>query len=97
MRQLEVERIIGNGDTVVGQGLLGALARRVAEARRKHPVFAEGRYHALGVIGAEYDELEKAVESEPPERMRDEALDVAVTALRFWLGEHEVAHGAADV
>ena len=31
-----------------------------------------------------------AVEHETPERIRDEALDVAVTALRLWLGEHKV-------
>ena len=42
---------------------------------------------ALGVIGAEYEELVRAVERETPERVRDEALDVAVTALRLWAGE----------
>ena len=36
-------------------------------------------------------ELVHAVEHESPERIRDEALDVAVTALRLWLGEHEEA------
>ena len=51
---------------------------------------AEGKYHALGVIGEEYRELVYAVEHETPERIRDEALDVAVTALRLWLGEHKV-------
>ena len=50
-------------------------------------MFAEGKYHALGVIGAEYEELVRAVERETPERVRDEALDVAVTALRLWAGE----------
>ncbi|MFR1532848.1 MAG: hypothetical protein ACLSTO_03775 [Bilophila wadsworthia] len=68
--------------------------RRLCGGCRKHagstPVFAEGKYHALGVIGAEYHELEKAVEYESAERMADEALDVAVTALRLWCGEHEV-------
>ena len=76
---------------LVGAGgkttLMYALARRMAEARKKHPVFAEGKYHALGVIGAEYEELVRAVERETPERVRDEALDVAVTALRLWAGE----------
>ena len=61
----------------------------MAEARQKHPVFAEGKYHALDVIGAEYEELTRSVERETPERMKDEALDVAVTALRMWAGEHE--------
>lgn len=97
VNQLEAEVILGKGGAQAGRDLVAALAKRMGEARRKHPVFAEGRYHALGVIGAEYHELEKAVDYESPERMRDEALDVAVTALRFWLGEHEVGHGAADV
>lgn len=70
--------------------VLAALMRRLSEARGKHPVFAEGKYHALGVIGEEYRELVYAVEHETPERIRDEALDVAVTALRLWLGEHKV-------
>lgn len=69
--------------------VLAALMRRLSEARGKHPVFAEGKYHALGVIGAEYEELTRSVERETPERMKDEALDVAVTALRMWAGEHE--------
>ena len=34
-------------------------------------------------------ELVSAGEKEAPERRRDEALDVAVTALRMWTGEHE--------
>ena len=76
--------------TILGEKALAALMQRLSEARGKHPVFAEGKYHALGVIGAEYHELEKAVEYESAERMADEALDVAVTALRFWCGEHEV-------
>lgn len=69
---------------------LGVLMQRLSEARGKHPVFAEGKYHALGVIGEEYRELVHAVEHETPERICDEALDVAVTALRLWLGEHKV-------
>lgn len=75
---MEAELILGNGSVQAG---------RMAEARKKHPVFAEGKYHALGVIGAEYEELVRAVERETPERVRDEALDVAVTALRLWAGE----------
>lgn len=74
--------------TILGEQALVALMQRLSEARGKHPVFAEGKYHALGVVGAEYHELEHAAEYETPERIRDEALDVAVMALRLWLGEH---------
>ena len=87
---MEAAVLLGNGGQRDGMAIIAALARRMAEARKKHPVFAEGKYHALGVIGAEYHELEKAVEYESAERMADEALDVAVTALRLWCGEHEV-------
>ena len=76
--------------TILGEQALAALMQRLSEARGKHPVFAEGKYHALGVIGEEYRELVYAVEHETPERIRDEALDVAVAALRLWLGEHKV-------
>lgn len=91
VEMLEAELILGNGSLKSGRVLTAALAKRMGEAREKHPVFAEGRYHALGVIGEEYRELVHAVEHESPERIRDEALDVAVTALRLWLGEHEEA------
>lgn len=91
VEMLEAELILGKGSVKSGRVLTAALAKRMGEARGKHPVFAEGRYHALGVIGEEYRELVHAVEHETPERIRDEALDVAVTALRLWLGEHEEA------
>ena len=91
VEMLEAELILGNGSVRSGRGLTAALAKRMGEAREKHPVFAEGKYHALGVIGEEYRELVHAVEHESPERIRDEALDVAVMALRLWMGEHEEA------
>jgi hypothetical protein len=43
--------------TILGEQALAALMQRLSEARGKHPVFAEGKYHALGVIGEEYREL----------------------------------------
>ena len=85
----DCDRATHHGYGVCEQAL-AALMQRLSEARGKHPVFAEGKYHALGVIGEEYRELVYAVEHETPERIRDEALDVAVTALRLWLGEHKV-------
>ena len=84
---MEAAVLLGNGGQRGGAVMIAALARRMEEARKKHPVFAEGKSHALGVIGAEYEELVRAVERETPERVRDEALDVAVTALRLWAGE----------
>ena len=69
--------------------LFGTIAGRVEEARLKHPVFAEGAYHALGVIESEFHELEYAVEHESEERQKDEALDVIATCIRFLCDEHK--------
>lgn len=85
-------KLIGGGNVQRGMMTIRALALGMKLARKKHPTFAEGEYHALGVIGAEYRELEQAVERESPERQAAEALDVAITALRFVQEEHR--HGA---
>lgn len=80
----------GNGDIGRGQQNLFMLARRLEEARQKHPRFALGSYQALEVIGEEYKELVKAAALESSDRQRDEALDVACTAMRFVNGEHKI-------
>lgn len=83
---------IGDGDIIGGFALVNAIAERLKHARRKHawPADADGKFQALGVIHAEYLELEQAVEhGEGREREKDEALDVITTAARFWMGEHE--------
>lgn len=85
--------VFGNGDELKGFALLHSLTMRLIHARNKHPLFAEGAAQALGVIGAEYEELVHAVEHETPERQIDEALDVAVTAIRMVNGEHKTALG----
>ena len=90
MTYMKICQILGNGDFRRGRNLLEALAGRMQHARKKHPRFAEGKFQALGVIHAEYRELEHAVTSgEGKDRERDEALDTATTALRFFIGEHE--------
>ena len=53
------------------------------------PEQGDGNCEATGIVGEAYHELVVAVEKETPERRREEALDVAVTALRMWAGEHE--------
>ena len=74
-----------------GRGLTAALAKRMGEAREKHPVFAEGEYHALGVIGEEYRELVHAAEHESSERIRDEASTWRGDGPAAVDGEHEEA------
>ena len=104
VNQLEMELIIGNGSAAAGHRLIEDIARRVSEARRKHPdryqyyTRAEmGKYHALGVIGEEYQEVVQAVEKETPDRVYQELLDLITTSIRAANGEHEVGHGPADV
>ncbi len=65
------------------------LARRLEEAREKHPGFAENAEEAVEVIGEEWAELSQAVDQESQDRQHDEALDVAATAIRFTIGEHK--------
>ena len=82
-------RGLGNNDEDAASGILTAICARIEHARKKHPVFAEGKYHALDVIESEFHELEYAIEHESDERQRDEALDVIATCIRFLCREHE--------
>lgn len=81
-----MRKAFGNGNERKGRAIMQAIALRLEEAREKHQVYAEGQYQALGVIHAEFKELEKAVEHETESRQMDEALDVIASAVRF-LGE----------
>lgn len=80
--------VFGNGDVGRGQQNLFMLARRLEEARAKHPRFAGDRFEAVRVISCEFHELCYAVTHESPDRQLDEALDVATTAMRFVNREH---------
>lgn len=80
----------GNGDLGRGQQNLFMLARRLEEARKKHPRWGEGTLPALHIICEEYVELVCACECESPDRQLDEALDVACTAMRFVNREHTI-------
>ena len=63
------------------------LAARLDHARREHPVFATHNREAAHVIDCELNELLHAIHSEWPDRIIDEALDVAATAMRMVMGE----------
>lgn len=83
-------QILGNGDFKSGRDFILKLAERTEYARKKHRIFAEGKYQALGVVHDEYKELEKAIlENEGEDRERDEVLDLEVTSLRFYNREYE--------
>lgn len=54
----------------------------------KHPVFAEGKYEALGKVQSEIAEFLKAVERGTDEEAVAEAKDAVVTLQRFIMGHH---------
>ena len=61
----------------------------LGRARALHPEYARNCYEAGEVIHDEMEELMQAIGCESRKRQQEEALDVAVTALRFVIGEHE--------
>lgn len=79
---------IGNGDIRQGQQNLFMLARRLEEARQKHPAWGAGALQALEIIGEEYNELGRAVAYETPDRQLDKALDLLCGTMRLVNGEH---------
>lgn len=66
---------------------LDDIEERLRYARRVHPHHADDLLGSLAAIREEVDELEQAIRHETPERVRDEALDVAVTVIRLLEGE----------
>lgn len=73
------------------------LERQLSYSRGKHPWRCDGKedgqevhskHSALRAAKMELEELEFAVAHEGKERQAEEALHLAVTALRFALGDH---------
>lgn len=63
------------------------LAATMVRARVKHPNGPEG----MRSLASEVGEVATAELRETPERVREELLDVAVVALRWWNGETKVS------
>ncbi len=75
---------IGNGSFDRGVGVLCMLSERLRYARSKHNWRGENTKYAAEAVWGEAGELHKAViDKEGPTRELDEALDTAVTAIRF--------------
>jgi len=88
--EVQQMRILGNGNSGDGYTLLYTILDALRRARRLHPVFAEGKYQALGRISAEVGELVQAVEkNEGTAREKEETIDSIVVLIRNWLGEWE--------
>lgn len=81
--------VIGNGDAYHGLAIFQAIVMRLLEARAKHPRWEDAAEYGLKVVGDEFVELAKAVYGESERRQMDEALDVIVTAIRFYGKEWE--------
>ena len=76
MSEIEQMRVLGNGHSHDGYMLLYKIIKALKRARRLHSVFAEGKYQALGRVGAEFGELVRAVEKdEGKSREREEIID----------------------
>jgi len=75
-------RILAACGAAEARNWTGAIDRRLRHARASHP---EGASFA-----ALLDEVDEAMaEEDESERQRDELIDVAVVAIRMWLGERE--------
>lgn len=60
------------------------LNKAIRYAKKKHPEFPADPSEGFGIMCEEVLELCRAInEKEPNDRILDEALDVAVTAIRF--------------
>lgn len=86
----KVFEIIGNGNRENGIKIINAIAKRLKEARFKHPVYAESKLMALFVINSEWNEFKYAVRNENQSRQKDEGLDVIATMIRFFNREHTI-------
>ena len=86
---VELFTSVGDGAADAGMAVLAALARATKLARKKHPEFAATVQQARFAVWTECNELWEAVQKdEGGERIRAEAMDVVVTALRLWMGEY---------
>lgn len=74
------------------EDILERVRRGLVRAKRLHPRFAEGKFHALGYLGEEYSEVVRALtKNEGEQRMQEELVDLIVVAWRMLRGDHEAA------
>lgn len=81
---IEIDNELYAAVRLLGEDVVKELARGVARARMLHPVFAESAPAGAAVVYAEACELVGSVyDGEPVARQRAEAVDTAVTAIRY--------------
>ena len=92
LSELEQMRILGNGKSGAGYTLIHTIIKALWRARKLHPVFAEGKYQALGRINAEVGELARAIDkNEGTLREKQETIDSIVVLIRYWLDEWDTS------
>ena len=81
---IEIDNELYQAIRVLGEDVVKELARGVARARMLHPVFAESAAEGAAVVYTEASELVASVhDHESVARQRAEAVDTAVTAIRY--------------
>lgn len=88
----EIDNELYAATQILGRDMVIDLARALVRARKLHPDFADGPKTGAEVVRREAVELWHAAHKcESPDRQKAEALDTAVTAIRFmgaeWLPE----------
>ena len=71
--------------------LMDAVKQRLARAEARHPRFAEGTWHALGILSEEHGEAVREATKHAPgweARMDSELIDLIVVALRMLRRDH---------
>lgn len=102
---IEIENDVYAALQTLGKGLVMELAQGLVRARKLHPEFATCAIHGAKVVYEEAAELVGAAfDRESPDRQHAEALDTAVTAIRFmkleWMpnfGDTRPAETSEDV
>ena len=62
---------------------MNEIIQAVQRARKKHPHFADNRFHAVSLASEELGEFSKAVNEGKLEQARQEALDTIAVLVRF--------------
>lgn len=66
---------------------MNKIIQAVRRARKKHPHFADNRFHAVSLASEELGEFAKAVNEDNRSQAEEEALDTIAVLVRYLEGE----------
>lgn len=66
---------------------MNEIIQAVQRARKKHPHFADNRFHAVSLASEELGEFSKAVNEDNRSQAEEEALDTIAVLVRFLEGD----------